>query len=123
MKKSEFVALRGWGCTHGRYFCRDGKPVDAPRRTASVRDLDEQVAVPASCVRYAWDARAYGPQPRIVVSGVELCRDMTSIFGGSDGIRTITFPDTIRTVKDDAFKDNRSLRSAVLNEGLGELKG
>lgn len=121
MKKSEFVALRGWGCTHGRYFCLDGKPIDAPHRTASVRDLDEQVSVPASCVRYARDAREYGLQPRIVVSGVELCRDMVSVFGGSDGIRTITLPPQVRNIRQGAFHRVRSLRKAVLNEGLETL--
>lgn len=54
----------------------------------------------------------------IVVSEVWFSRDMTKIYGGSNGIRTITFPRTARDTSQAAFQ---KVRSAVLNEGLTVL--
>lgn len=46
---------------------------------------------------------------------------MTEISGSSDGIRTIVFPSTIRTVRQESFGDIQPLWSATLNEGLEVL--
>ena len=58
---------------------------------------------------------------KLEVSGVEFSRDMTRIFGASDGIRTVNFPDTIRAVRQESFCDFKSLQSVILNEGLEVL--
>lgn len=46
---------------------------------------------------------------------------MKTIFGASDGIRTVVFPDMVNTIRQGAFNKIGSLRSAVLNEGLKAL--
>lgn len=43
---------------------------------------------------------------------------MRTLFGGSEGVRTIIFPSMLRTVSQGAFSQVGSLRKAVLNEGL-----
>ena len=43
------------------------------------------------------------------------------MLGGSDGIRTIIFPEMVTTVRQGAFYRVKSLRSAVLNEDLETL--
>ena len=48
---------------------------------------------------------------------------MSRLTRGVEGVRTITFPSTVRDVKCGAFATNRQLRSAVLNEGLERLEG
>ena len=58
---------------------------------------------------------------RLDVSGVEFSRDMTTIFGASDDIRTMIFPTTVRTVRQGSFCSAFPLRSVVLNEGLEVL--
>ena len=46
---------------------------------------------------------------------------MRLLFGGSDGVRTIIFPSMLKTVKQTAFYNLKSLRKAVMNEGLEVL--
>ena len=92
-------AKSGWDWAHKQYTCRDYAHVKIPRRTANVRDLDETRKVPRNNVRYARDNRTCALLPRIEVSGVEYNRDMETILGGSDGIRTIIFPNMVRTVR------------------------
>ena len=46
---------------------------------------------------------------------------MKKVFGGPDDIRTIIFPNMIRTVRQGAFRGVKSLKSAILNEGLETL--
>ena len=48
---------------------------------------------------------------------------MLYLVHGAENTRTIIFPNTVRETKYDAFTDNQSLRSAVLNEGLERLEG
>lgn len=43
---------------------------------------------------------------------------MTEIFGSVEGIRTVIFPKMVRVVRQQSFYDQKSLKSAVLNEGL-----
>ena len=114
-------AERSWNGLRGRYACRDGKAVTVLRRTASVRDLGERKTVPGSGVAYARDGRSGALLPRIEVSGVEYDRSMETVFGGSDGARTMTFSNTVRTIRQSSFHEAKSLRSVVLNEGLEVL--
>lgn len=58
---------------------------------------------------------------RIEVSGIEFCRDMMQIFGGSDGVRTITFPIMVTTIRQGSFYQIKSLQSVVLNDALRTL--
>ena len=46
---------------------------------------------------------------------------MKTLFGGSEGIRTITFPRTIKIVRQAAFCEIESLPKVVMNEGLETL--
>ena len=43
---------------------------------------------------------------------------MKKIFGGSDEISTVIFPETVRTVRQGAFCKIQSLKAVILNEGL-----
>lgn len=53
--------------------------------------------------------------------GVTFDRDMATIFEGLDCVRTMAFPNTIRTVAQAVFQGAKFLRAAVLNEGLETL--
>lgn len=46
---------------------------------------------------------------------------MKMVFEGPDDIRTIIFPNMVRTVRQGSFSEVKSLRSAILNEGLEML--
>lgn len=59
--------------------------------------------------------------PKAAVSGVRFSRDMMTIFGGPDGIRTLTFPRTVRFVEQQSFYEVKSLLSVSLNEGMKVL--
>ena len=65
--------------------------------------------------------RASKKELRTCTSGVEFGRDMRETFGGPDDIRTIIFPEMVRTVRQGSFRGVKSLRSVVLNEGLEVL--
>ena len=112
-------------------MCADGIEALVPNgvfRNTGRKDNDdksgqkENILVPRNGILYK-DRNRCCHMCTLFVSETEFDRSMSWLGKGAKTTRTITFPDTIRTVKDDAFKDNRSLRSAVLNEGLGELKG
>ena len=55
------------------------------------------------------------------ISGVRFGRDMKKISGGPDDIRTIIFPNMVRTVRQGSFRGVKSLKSVILNEGLEVL--
>lgn len=90
-------------------------------RIANIRGPDEQKTVPSSCVTYARDDQTHALAPRIEASGTEYGRRMETILCGSDGVRTIIFPATTKTVRQGSFYEVASLRSAVLNDGLETL--
>ena len=46
---------------------------------------------------------------------------MKTLFGGSEGVRTIIFPSMLRIVRQAAFCEVKSLLKAALNEGLEVL--
>ena len=52
---------------------------------------------------------------------MELNRNMTQITAGSRSTKTVTFPVTVRKVRDGAFGRGNLLRSVVMNEGLERL--
>lgn len=108
---------RGWDNRHRRYTCWDGSAAVVPYRTASIRDLDGTKTAPSNRITYGIGRK----ELEIVVSGVEFDRCMTTVFGGPDDIRTIIFPKMVRTVRQGAFHGVKSLRAALLNEGLETL--
>ena len=73
-------------------------------------------------VRYKIDRWSKRPNIQVFVSETEFDRNMSQLARGAGNIRTITFPSTVREVEYNAFEDNRSLKSAVLNEGLEKLE-
>ena len=107
----------GWDDEHTVYACPDGKYVRVPHRSANVRDLDEMKIVPRNSIRYTAGKKEVGT----TVSGVEFDKRMITIFGGSDGIRTMIFPNMVRAVRQRSFCGMWSLKSVVLNEGLETL--
>ena len=109
---------RHWNAKREGYVCRDGSAVRVPRRSASVRNLGERKVVPRNWILYARYGKTRRLRPSITVSGVELDINMEEMLGGSDGIRTIIFPEMVTTVRQGAFYGVKSLRSAVLNEDL-----
>lgn len=47
---------------------------------------------------------------------------MTQILAGQEGVRTLTFPATVREVNTGAFSNLESLISIIMNEGLDMLE-
>lgn len=84
-----------WNVKYTHYGCRDGKRIEVPRRTASVKDLRETKIIPKNRVTYAISEE----EQKITVSGTVFSRDMKIVFRGSDGIRTTIFPCMVRTVR------------------------
>ena len=107
----------GWDDERGYYSCRNGEHVEVPRRSASIRDLDQTKTVRRNTITYTVSKK----EPRTCVSGVEFGRNMEKIFGGPDDIRTVIFPKMVRTVRQGAFRGVKSLVSVLLNEGLEVL--
>ena len=58
---------------------------------------------------------------KLRISLVEFGRDMETVFGTSNGIRTIVFPNTVKIIRQGSFDKVKMLRSAILNEGLEAL--
>ena len=46
---------------------------------------------------------------------------MDNVLAGPDNVRTMTFPVTVRIVRQGSFHGITSLKSVVLNDGLGVL--
>ena len=107
-----------WNDVHEEYTCRDAKEIRIPHRKADVRSLNEIKTVHKNNVRYLRDTQTHELMMRIVVSGVEFDKNMETIFGGSDGIRTMIVPTMVRTVRQGSFYKVVSLRSVILNDGL-----
>ena len=55
---------------------------------------------------------------RLFVSRIEFNRRIEQIARGNKMTRTMTFPNTVRRVRDEAFYFSRQLLSVILNEGL-----
>lgn len=113
--------LQGWNARRSRYACADHTHIQLSPRTAKLRDLNARVERPTNSIIYTKDRKSRRLKPTITPSGAALSRDMKSLFGGSDGIRTVTFPNTVRSVRQGAFFDIPTLRSAILNNGLEAL--
>ena len=110
-------AGRGWDSERGSYVCSDGALVRVPRKTANVRDLDEVKRDLRNQIRYT----AGKKEVRTTVAGIEYDQCMRKIFGGPDDIRTIIFSEGVRTIRQGTFHNVKSLRIAILNEGLEVL--
>ena len=67
-----------------------------------------------------WDRQS---NIQLFVSETRFDRSMSQLAYGAKGTRTVIFSSTIKGVEYNAFEDNRSLKSAVLNEGLERLEG
>lgn len=106
-----------WDNKWTHYGCRDGKCIAIVHRSASVRNLDETRTVPRNVITYMVSKK----EPRTCASGVEFSRDMKKVFGGPDDVRTVIFPEMVRTIRQGSFRGVKSLKSAVLNEGLEVL--
>lgn len=98
-------------------MCKDGLLVEAHR--APARGPGKCGAQSKNLVVYK-ASNSQMPQLMVVVSGAILSRDTSKVLGGS-GVRTITFPATVRTIRQDAFCRAKSLLSVVLNDGLEVL--
>ena len=107
----------GWNCGRGRYACGDERCIEVPRRTASVRDLDETKTVPRNMIRYTTSKG----EVKATISGIEYGRNRETVFGGPDDIRTVIFPDMVRIIRQGSFYGVKSLVSIVLNEGLERI--
>ena len=109
---------RGWDDEHTTYACPDGKYVRVPHRSAKVRDLDGMKIILRNCIRYT----AGKKEIHVTVSCTGFDSSVTKIFGNPDNIKTMSFPKTVRAIKQKSFCGMRSLRSIVLNEGLRILR-
>ena len=98
-------------------MCKDGKKIGVPQRTANVRDLNETKTVPRNKIMYRTSER----DTEAIASGVAFGRNMSTVFGGPDDVRTIILPKMVRTVRQGSFCKVQQLRVAVLNEGLEVL--
>ena len=120
MTVSEGV-IRRWNRERTAYVCADGVEVRVRSTTPgmhlySVDNHDEVTYV--STIAYNVNAgKAYA---LVAVPGILFDRDMWLIVWAARGIKTITFPSTVRNVEGDTFYFT-PLISAVLNEGLEEL--
>ena len=110
-------ARPGWHDGRAGYMCWDRTHVHVRHRTANARDLDETKTLPANIITYTASKR----DAKTIVSGVAFGRDLKTIFGGPDDIRTMIFPEMVRTVRQGSFHCIKSLRFVVLNEGLETL--
>lgn len=110
---------RGWSIGCEKYTCTDRVSITVPRRTANIRDLRDQKTRPSNGIWYT--ARSQRYLLRVAVSGVEFSGHMRTLFGGSDGVRTLILPKMVRAVQQGAFYQVESLRSVLLNEGLETL--
>ena len=79
-------ALSGWDEEHRRFGCMDDVVLELPRIAAFLHTKDGK--------------------SKLAVSGVRFSRDMREMIESEDVIRTITFPKTVRTVKQKAFPGN-----------------
>ena len=94
--------------------------VDVPCRISYLRGINKTITFPSNIIRHVRDIKKR-VWPRIIVSGVYFDRGMKTLFVGPDDIRTIIFPSMLKTILQSAFCDVKSLRKAVINEGLEML--
>lgn len=102
---------------HIYLMCRDGKNIKVPYRTKNIRYPNKIKTVPMSGIMCI----ACKEATMAVVSKTYFSRDMTTVLRCSEGIRTMTLPNVVRTIWPGSFCKVESLRSVVLNEGLEVL--
>ena len=74
-----------------------------------------------SRVVYEIDRSSKQQKIRVAISGTRFDRSISLVVKQERKVRTITFPNTVKQVQGTAFVENKSLRAAVLNEGLETL--
>ena len=111
------------------YICADGTKIVISKRVRQFRaqNQDENTrddtnnqnqTSTANVIQYQREAQDESPRLRLFVSGTEFNRNMAEVVRGTDGTKTLTFPNTIKTVQKDAFQRISSLGSVLLNDGL-----
>lgn len=55
------------------------------------------------------------------MSGVKYSKDASEVSGCADGVRTLTFPRSVRIIHQKAFHKRKQLHAVVFNEGLEVL--
>ena len=116
--KANRPTKKSWNDIHEEYTCCDVKDIRIPHRKVDIRNLNELKTVYKNNVRYLRDTQTHALTLRIEISGVEFGRNVETIFGGSDDVRTMIFPTVVRTVRQGSFCKAASLRSVILNDGL-----
>ena len=106
-----------------RRRCADGLEIAVPRRVVRPRAPLAPNAFPRSGVFYGKGVLSRAPAPTPFVSGVRFDRAVATVLMAVDGVRTVTFPNTIRTVGKSAFSERKDIRSVVPNPGLESLEG
>lgn len=128
-----------WDASRCAYTCRDGAKVEVKHTAFWQHTLEEEsewsdqedsesdeesvqeYVVPRNGISLkARGEDCYSPQ--VFVSEMGFSRDMSKITSGSNEIKTITLPNTVRHVMDDTFS-HTPLESVILNEGLEVLGG
>lgn len=112
---------RAWIRQRSAYLCQDSVAVKILDRTEDEGDGKYQNRPPRSEIQYAKDRWTQTQRPTPIAAGVRFNRDLKEILKGHSQVRTITFPKTVRAVKFEAFSGQKTLLSAVLNEGLETL--
>lgn len=100
------------------YICADGTIIFNSHDTMKIGDLCEPTVLRNEILLKKCEP------PVIIVSGTQMCRDMTKIIVGGPG-KTYTFPRMVTTVCQNAFHipdDEYSIISVKFNEGLETLE-
>ena len=85
------TTMLDWDRGNRRYQCKDDAVLEAPKTTAIWYDKDENSEIPCE---------------KLFIGNVRFSRDMREIIESEDAIRTITFPKTVRVVKQWVFFEN-----------------
>ena len=133
-KSAERFGRPGWRKSRTEYACADGTGVGTAARMVrrpAEKDSDAQGrTLPASGVGYrrSCKADAHGDTGQceghvtVVVSTMELSRDMKTIIRGHQDLRTVLFPSTVERLAEDAFSGLK-LGAVVMNDGLRRFQG
>lgn len=100
------------------YTCADTVKIAVPRKTAVVKAFWMARTVWTNLILYERDGSSKMRVSRPFVSGAKFDRDVRTLVGGSQGLRTMTFPGTLLAVQDQALSETNSLRAIRQNEGL-----
>ena len=82
---------RAWDEARGRYLCADGVTLGPAKKAKG------------SVIAYEKDKESGRLAVRLSVSGTRLNRDAREILGCTEDTKTVTFPRTVRIVKQKTF--------------------